>query len=741
MKKWTARIGIAVLLIQSMGQGSPVFADTFSVEQKADVLNQVHILTGDGNSYNLTGKLRRSEAAAFVVKALGMQNTVLQQKDVLSQTSFKDVPKTEWFAPYVGYMIKQNIVTGYPDGTFKPNEYVSEKAFFSMVLKAMGYTGSDFEWNTVNKVAFEAGLVDDIMYVFKETDRADYKRGDVVSTLYAALGKPLKNQEKKMIQLLIDNQMVSADKAESFGFVKIDRLPTAIKSLKVLSSSQIAVTFNEEIVVPSVDQIQIALKSDPAKKLQVKNLLWNVDTLTIDMEQQADRQSYTIEFPNIKDTQGNQVALLKNEFVGYNTPELVSPYFKMAKIEAINQKTINVYFTHPVSEKADLELLYDFYAGDNKWIEGGFKTLGIKRHEDKKNLVTLSLKEGVFVPGTTYTLKIKGDLKSAYNINLNKGEGDSISFLGVVGTPITAQLTSAYSQEGMYVYLQYSQIVDKLSASKAVNYSVKEKDTGRLLSVQQVYAMKSLDQIDKGFVLKTESLSVNKSYEVTARGVYDTYKTEQLPEMKVSFEGTATVGEDIKLEAALALNKNLIVAVFNRELKDASINASVGMEGGPIIVMKELDPENPRYLRLYVSAATPMQVGKVYPLKFYTGVYDYMDKSNYKTLETQVVGNDVARTALGITSANFVDESTILLKFNQPIHKTLNNALGKYEIFYSDGKTERLMLPASAEFATDQVVLLKLPYLMQGGSFRIQARDILDVSGQFSTPILNAEVK
>lgn len=741
MKKHIARISAVLLLLQSLALGTPAFAETQTVDQKAEILNQVHILTGDGTSYNLGGKLRRSEAAAFVVKALGVQNLVLQQKASLSQTNFKDVPKSEWYAPYVGYMTKQGIITGYPDGSFKPDDYVSEKAFFSMVLKAMGYSAADFDWNTINKVAFEAGLVEDIMYVFKEDDRSDYKRGDVVSALYNALGKPLKNQDKKFIQLLIDSKMISPDKAELFGFVKFDKLPTTIKTLKVVSSNQISLTFNEDIIVPAKDQIQVFSKDDPSKKLQVKSLLWDVNVLTIETENQTDRAAYTVAINNLSDALGNKVALINGDFVGYNTPELVSPFFKIAKAEAVNQKTINLYFTHPVNDKADMELLYDIYTGDLKWVEGGYKTLGITRHEDQKNLITLSLKEGVFTAGANYTLKVKGDLKSSYGINLNKGEGDQANFLGVVGSPVPTSLASVSSQEGMYVYLQFSQRVDRASALKAINYSVKEKDTGRLLSVQQVYGMKNTEQLDKGFVLKTESLSINKAYEVTVKGVYDTYKTEILPEMKMSFEGTTVVGEEVKLEAALALNKNLIVAVFNRELKDTSVNASVGMEGGPIIVMKEIDPENPKYLRMYLSANTPLQAGKVYPLKIYAGIYDYMDKSNSRTLEAQVAGSAAERLPLGIVSANFVDETTILLKFSQPVHKTQNLAAGKYEIFFSDGKTERLILPSSVDLVTDQVALLKLPYLVTGGTFRIQTRDILDVSGQFSTPILNAEVR
>lgn len=742
MKKWTALfLSAALLLTQFAWQGVPSFADTLSMEQKADVLNQVQILTGDGTSYNLGAKLKRSEASAFIVKALGVQNTVLQQKATYSQTSFKDVPKAEWYAPYVGYMTQKGIITGYPDGTFKPDEYISEKAFFSLVLKAMGYTSTDFDWNSINKVAYEAGLVEDIMYVFKEDDNTNYLRGNVVNTLYNALGKPMKNQEKKFIQLLVDSQMISPDKAELFGFVKFDKVATAVKTIKVLGSNQVAVTFNEDIVVPSADQILIYQKSDPTRKLKVKSLLWDVNVLTIETEYQTNREAYQLEISNITDSLGNKVALIRSDFTGYNAPELASPYFKISKIESVNQKTVNVYFTHPINDKADLELLYDFYVGDNKWIEGNYKTIAIKRNDNKKNMVTLSLKEGVFATGSVYTLKIKGDLRSAYGINLNKGDGEKADFTGVVGTPIPTTLKNAYSQEGAYVYVEFSQMVDKDSALKVANYTIKEVDTGKLVTATQVYGMKSLEMVDKGFVLKTPGLMNNKTYEITIKGVYDAYRTEQIAPMKMEFLGSSTAGENVKLESVIPMNKYTIVAIFNRELSQNSVNATVSVEGGPVVVMKEIDPENPKYLRIYLAASTPLQSGKAYTVRFYSGITDFMEKSISSSITGEVVSNGVAKDPVALESAYFVDESTIMVKYNQAVHQSAGGIVGKYDVYYSDGKSERMMIPSSAELVSDRVVLIKLPYLMTAGTYRLQVREMLDISGQFSTPAMSIEVK
>lgn len=742
MKKLTALLCILVMGIQGAVFNSPSYAEEMSIDRKAEILNQVYILTGDGSTYNLEGMLKRSEAAAFVVKALGKQNEVLQKKDSYAVTSFKDVPKTEWYAPYVGYMTSQNFISGYPDGSFKPDEYVSEKAFYSMVLKSMGYTSSDFDWGTVNKVAFEAGLTTDIMYVFKETDNTNFRRKDVVNALFSALGSNLKGQNKKFIQLLVDSNMITADKAELFGFVKIDKLPSAISGVKVLSSDKITIGFNEDVMVPSADQIDISLKSDPNRKLKVKSLLWDNGILTIEMEPQSDKQAYLLTLSSVTDALGNKVESVKADFTGFNTPELVSPYFKISKVEPINGTTVNLYFTHPLNEKADTELLYDFYVGENKWIEGGYKTITLKRNPEKKNVLTVSLKEGTFASNMEYTVKVRGDLKSAYGVNLNKGTGESMKFVGVTGSLIPATIASVSSESGKYVTVNYSQMVDRESALKTANYSIREKDTGKNMAVLSVYGSKEAAQMDKTFVIKTDGLSSSKTYEITASYIYDTYKTGQLTNLKSEFVGsTTTASEDLKLEAVFPLNKYVLIAAFNRELKDTSINASVSMEGGPIVVMKQVDPENPKFLKLYLSSATPLASGKTYPIRFFSGLYDFMEKTNTSTLNATVSGTDTARLDVALEGAQFIEEGIVLLKFNQPIHKTLNAGIDKYEFSYYDGSAERLILPSSVEIVGDNLVLLKMPYLMGKGTYQVRAKYIYDLSAQFSSHILTAEVK
>ncbi len=53
-----------------------------------------------------------------------------------STTEFSDLPDTHWSYPYVSYMVENGIVTGYPDGTFRPNEPFSRAAFATLLYKS-----------------------------------------------------------------------------------------------------------------------------------------------------------------------------------------------------------------------------------------------------------------------------------------------------------------------------------------------------------------------------------------------------------------------------------------------------------------------------------------------------------------------------------------------------------------------------------------------------------------------------
>ena len=58
-------------------------------------------------------------------------------------TSFPDVPE-KWSKSYIGYLESFNVITGYEDGTFKPENNITRAEMAVMMAKAEGYDLSGF---------------------------------------------------------------------------------------------------------------------------------------------------------------------------------------------------------------------------------------------------------------------------------------------------------------------------------------------------------------------------------------------------------------------------------------------------------------------------------------------------------------------------------------------------------------------------------------------------------------------
>lgn len=72
-------------------------------------------------------------ALCMVVLAAGALESYAQTS---KQTTFPDVPSNYWAQPYIQRLAQKNIITGYPDGTFRPEKSVDRDEFAAIVRKA-----------------------------------------------------------------------------------------------------------------------------------------------------------------------------------------------------------------------------------------------------------------------------------------------------------------------------------------------------------------------------------------------------------------------------------------------------------------------------------------------------------------------------------------------------------------------------------------------------------------------------
>ncbi len=130
--KGNAKSGMNIILKDS--KGNTVSGKTNS---KGQVILPTH--THSAYIYGYTdgefkpeGNMTRSEAAAIFARIIAEKNdeTIPSRK-----SSFKDVDNKLWYNDPIAYLEKYDVISGYEDGTFKPEEQITRAEFVAMCTK------------------------------------------------------------------------------------------------------------------------------------------------------------------------------------------------------------------------------------------------------------------------------------------------------------------------------------------------------------------------------------------------------------------------------------------------------------------------------------------------------------------------------------------------------------------------------------------------------------------------------
>ncbi len=107
--------------------------DTFATAVKT--LNKLGIITGyEDGTFGPYNNITRAEFAAMLLRMLG-----LGQTPAPLVAPFPDVDTAYWAVGVIEAAKNLGIITGYEDGTFKPNNNVSFEESLTMIVRAIGY--------------------------------------------------------------------------------------------------------------------------------------------------------------------------------------------------------------------------------------------------------------------------------------------------------------------------------------------------------------------------------------------------------------------------------------------------------------------------------------------------------------------------------------------------------------------------------------------------------------------------
>ena len=115
----------------------------------ADTLATLGLVEGNGTDYALDAPVTRAQAAVLLTRLSGATKGEYQH---LWSSGFRDLP--DWCVHQVAYAYYQGWVQGVSQTEFRPNGTVTANAWFTMLLRMLGYSDKDGDFTVHDAPAF-----------------------------------------------------------------------------------------------------------------------------------------------------------------------------------------------------------------------------------------------------------------------------------------------------------------------------------------------------------------------------------------------------------------------------------------------------------------------------------------------------------------------------------------------------------------------------------------------------------
>jgi len=138
--KKTLAVVLAFAMILSMGFSAFAYtdvADGTKVAEAVGILSNLGIFEGfEDGTFRPNDTVTRAQMAAIICRTLGYED---QAQASTGATVFNDVDADNWASGYINVAQSLQIVNGYGDGNFGPNDQVTYEQAIKMIVVALGY--------------------------------------------------------------------------------------------------------------------------------------------------------------------------------------------------------------------------------------------------------------------------------------------------------------------------------------------------------------------------------------------------------------------------------------------------------------------------------------------------------------------------------------------------------------------------------------------------------------------------
>ena len=232
---------VAAVLTTSM---VPAFAaSNFNYEAQANKLHDMGLLEGISDvtfDPALQLSLDRETGITMLLRLIGKADEAAAMTDADATAALaKFADKSEvadWAKKAVAYAVKNGLVEGMTDTTVAPKYNLSGKMYATLILRNLGFTVSENDYhNAATMLAGKGGLTADEATKFNDKNLI---RDDLVGIAFGSL-KATDKDGKKVIVKLIEEGVVTADKAVAAGVYEAPATPTPVaKAFELTNKSK-----------------------------------------------------------------------------------------------------------------------------------------------------------------------------------------------------------------------------------------------------------------------------------------------------------------------------------------------------------------------------------------------------------------------------------------------------------------------------------------------------------------------
>lgn len=739
----------AVILLVSLIIPSQAFSKINTLQDKAEFLDTLSILTETYGDYRLNDKLSRSEAAAFAVRLMGKELHVLLNASTLKEATFPDVDENSWYAPYVGFCTKEGIISGDTKGLFNPNDYITEKGFLKIILGVLDYKfEKDYAWENVYKKAYEVGLVTELMYIAKSDDNTEYKRGDAVNVLYNALTLKSNSTGREIFYNLIDSNIITKEMAIEIGLLEQeepvieppivnDEIFTEIEEILIFDDTNISIHFNENIT--EIKKLKIYESANTSKLLEHEIDVIDNNYVFVKTKSQTPGMEYLVEIEGIKDEEGNVLDSLVGIFTGFTQEKIESSFFRIQSIRPLNESSILLYFTHPINLNVENSFTYNILEGNEIHASGRHGELVARIYSSERNCILLSMKNGKFEENNEYIVEIDGKLTSGYGVKLNDGKGDRMVFKATSGKVENLKLNEIITFNSNTLMLVFNKDINPFLAQQIYNFYITDED-GRPITIEKTKMMDNIYLMagQTLYIILENDLYKGKNYYLTINNLNDISRNEYINEMVYSFKADYGSADKLRIEKIDEINNQKIEVYFTNSLDQTTAlikeNYVVTYRYDskkiyPTGVMYDLN-DDPMKVTLYFSDADKFVGNREYELHVGTQLRDYVGNTLNEVLRKSFNASTSSKESPYISDAVAISSDAVKLVFSDAVAFDYNNlALNNYILEYNENGVRVKKTPLSVLYAGAREIVLMFDELKPDVDYTLKFNAIVDYSG------------